>query len=604
MTVVSRAARVGALVLLLVVAGPVAAQAQSGRFERLSVSSAGEEGDAGSYGPAISADGSVVAFVSNASNLVAGDTNGRCDTFVRDAASGVTTRVSVSTAGEEGHDGFQCGSTPAISADGRYVAFVSDASDLVAGDANGQVDVFVRDRVAATTTRVSVSSAGTEADSNSIDPAISADGRFVAFHSAATNLIEGEWISDANVYVHELATGTTELISGGPTYGVSGSSYQPSLSADGRYVAFASQSALVEVDTNLHPDAYVFDRATHVTSRVSVASDGDQGDLGSRGSEDPAISADGRYVAFASDARDLVAGVDRFDVQVYVRDRLAGTTTLASVNAGGDEAVGDDSLVPSISADGRYVSFHTGANNLYPGHVFDTIDVVVRDTQAATTKAITVGRAAGDYSLYASLSADGQWIAFGSLASFLVTDDTNGAIDVFRRAVTGGDENPPALTLPGTISVPATSPDGAAVEYDVSAADDTDPAPSVTCTPPSGSTFAIGETTVACTATDAAGNEARATFSVHVQGASEQIDDLQQLLVIVSDIPQSMRQSLNAKLTDAEAALSDGETADACTELKAFIAQARAQSGRKLTKDLAAVLIEHATRIRQVLGCR
>jgi len=602
MKVVSRAALIGAAVLVLAVPGVV--QAQSGRFERLSVSSSGEQGDAGSYGPAISGDGSITAFVSNASNLVAGDANGRCDTFVRDTSSGETTRVSVTVAGEESRDGFQCGSTPAISGDGRYVVFVSDASDLVPGDNNGQLDVFVRDRVAATTRRVSVSGAGAEADGNSFDPAISADGRFVAFFSGARNLIDGESVSGSHVYVHELATGTTELISGGPTYGTSGSSYQPSLSADGRYVAFASQSALVEDDSNLRADAYVFDRSSRALSRVSVASDGDQGDLGTQGSEDPAISADGRYVAFTSDARDLVPGVDRFDVQVYVRDRVAGTTTLASVDADGDEAVGDDSLVPAISADGRYVSFHTGANNLYPGHVFDTIDVVVRDMQAATTKAITVGRASGDYSLYASLSADGQWVAFGSLASYLVAGDTNGSIDVFRRAVTGGDENPPALTLPGTIDVPATSPAGAAVDYDASADDDTDPAPSVTCTPPSGSTFAVGDTTVSCSATDAAGNEADGSFTIHVRGASEQIDDLQHLLVVITDIPQSVRQSLNAKLLDAEAALADGNSGGACAGLKAFIGQARAQSGRKLTVDLASVLIERATRIRTVLACQ
>lgn len=604
MAVESWAARVCAAAVLLVFAGAGAAHAQSGRFERLSVSSSGEQGDAGSYGPAVSGDGGVTAFVSNATNLVAGDTNNRCDTFVRDAASRTTSRVSVTAAGEESRDGFQCGSTPAISADGRFVAFVSDASDLVPGDANGQLDVFVRDRLASTTRRVSVSSSGVEADGNSFDPAISADGRVVAFSSGARNLVDGRSVFDSGVYVHELGTGATELVSGGPTYGTTGSSYQPSLSADGRYVAFASQSALIEADTNLRTDAYVFDRETAALSRVSVASDEDQGDLGSRGSEDPAISADGRHVAFTSDARDLVPGVDRFDMQVYVRDRVEGTTTLASVNANGDEATGDDSLVPAISADGRFVSFHSGANNLYPGHVFDTIDVVVRDIEAATTKAITVGRAAGDYSLYASLSADGQWIAFGSLASFLVADDSNGTIDVFRRAVTAGDENPPALDLPGTISVPATSAAGAAVEYDVSADDDTDPAPSIACAPSSGSTFAIGDTTVTCTATDAAGNEASGSFTVHVSGAGEQIDDLQRLLVVIGDIPQSLRQSLNAKLIDAEAALAGSDTADACDDLKAFVAQARAQSGRKLTTDLAAVLIERAGRVRQVLGCR
>ena len=216
------------------------------------------------------------------------------------------------------------------------MVFVSDASDLVPGDANGQVDVFVRDRVAATTTRVSASSAGTEADGNSIDPAISADGRFVAFHSAATNLIEGEWISDANVYVHELATGTTELsVSGGAD--LRRVWQQLSAVALGRRplrrVRLAErarrsrhQPAPGRVRTLIVP--------RHVTSRVSVASRRRPGgDLGRRGSEDPAISADGRYVAFTSDARDLVAGVDRFDVQIYVRDRVAGTTTLASVNA-------------------------------------------------------------------------------------------------------------------------------------------------------------------------------------------------------------------------------------------------------------------------------
>jgi Tol biopolymer transport system component len=189
MTVVSWAARVGAWAVAGV--GECRGGAGADWADRAAVvSSIGEQGDAGSYGPAISGDGSVTAFVSNASNLVADDTNGRCDTFVRDDVSGATTRVSVTAAGAESRDGVQCGSTPAISDDGRYVVFVSDASDLVPGDANGQVDVFVRDRVASTTRRVSVSSAGIEADGNSFDPAISADGRFVAFFSGATNLIE------------------------------------------------------------------------------------------------------------------------------------------------------------------------------------------------------------------------------------------------------------------------------------------------------------------------------------------------------------------------------------------------------------------------------
>ena len=602
MTIAWRAARVGAAALMLMLVPAAAAQAQSGVFDRLSVSTAGEQADGGSYGPATSADGSVTAFISNASNLVAGDGNGRCDTFVRDAGSGTTSRVSVTAGGGESAGGFQCGST-AISGDGRYVVFVSDATDLVPGDTNGQLDVFVRDREASTTRRVSVSSAGAQSDGNSFDPAISADGRFVAFQSGATNLVEGEFVSNSNVYVHELATGSTEWVSRPRPDGQSGASYQPSLSADGRYVAFGSQSALVEDDTNLRPDVFVFDRASATISRTSVASDGDQADDVRRGSEDPAISADGRSVAFTSDARDLVPGVDRFDVQVYVRDRRDGKTTLASVNAAGHEAFGDDSMAPSISADGRYVAFHSGANNLYPGHVFDTIDIVLRDTVDARTKAMTVGRASGDYSLTPSLSADGSSVAFGSRASYLVDGDTNGTIDVFRRPVTAGDENAPALHLPGPISVPATSPDGAVVEYEVTADDDTDPEPTVACEPVSGSTFPIGDSTVECTASDASGNDATGSFTVHVRGAGEQIDDLRQVLVIVRDIPESLRQSLDAKLVAAKAALDADDRTGACDKLKAFVAQVRAQSGRKLTTDLAAVLVEHATRIRTVMAC-
>jgi Tol biopolymer transport system component len=591
-----------AVLSFLLVPVPVA-QAQAGLFSRLSVSSTGEQGDGGSFSAATSADGRLTAFVSHASNLVPGDGNGRCDTFVRDAGAGTTTRISVTAAGAESTDGFQCGA-PAVSGDGRYVAFVSDAGDLVPGDTNGSLDVFVRDREAATTTRASVSSAGAEGNGNSFEPAISADGRFVAFTSGATNLVEGQHVADPGIYVHELATGATEWVSIPRPEGVtSGPSYQPSLSGDGRYVAFASRGDLVEGDTNLAADVFVFDRALGTTSRASVTSEGRQAELGRSGSEDPAISADGRYVAFTSDARDLAPGVDNFNVQIFVRDRTGGATTLASVNSAGDEGAGDGSFAPSITADGRYVAFHTGANNLYPGHVFDTIDVVVRDTVAGTTKAMTVGRSSGDYSIFPSLSADGAWVAFASLAAFLVEGDTNGAIDVFRRAVTGQDEAPPALLLPGPISVPATSPEGAVVEYVVSAEDDTDPDPAVVCEPASGSTFAIGDTTVTCTAIDAGGIEATGTFTVHVRGAGEQIDDLQQLLASVTDIPQGVRQSLGAKLAAAGTSLAGDDVEGACDALKGFIAEAAAQSGRRLTADLAEVLIEHATRIRTVLAC-
>ena len=469
------AAFASVFVLVLVQASGAGAAA----FERLSVSSGGAEGDGGSYGPSTSADGRFTAFVSNASNLVAGDTNGRCDTFVRDARSGSTERVSLRSDGGQSADGFQCAS-PAISGDGRFVAFGSDAADLVAGDANGFLDVFVRDRAAGTTRRVSVATDGSESDSNSFDPAISADGRVVAFFSGASNLVPGRSVSDAGVYAHDLDSGATEWLSvpldGGSVQ--TGPSFRPSVSADGRFVAFASASdELVAGDTNLSEDAFVRDRELDTTTRVSVRSDGGQIEEPRRRADDTAISADGRSVVFTSDARDLVPGVAGSVLQVFVHDRASATTSVASVNAAGAPGYGDDSYGPSISGDGRLVAFHTGASNFFPGHVFGAIDVVVRDTVAQTTRAMALGQGGSDYNLFPSISADGAWVAFGSTMSSLVDGDTNGVIDVFRRPVAGGDDTAPVLRLPDTVVADATSPSGAPVEYEVTATDETDPAP-------------------------------------------------------------------------------------------------------------------------------
>ena len=601
----SKGGRVGACVVALVSFTLFAPGTATAEFERLSVSSVGAQGDDGSFGPATSADGRYTAFVSRASNLVAGDSNGRCDVFVRDARAGSTERVSLTASGEESAGGVECFVTPALSGDGRRVVFASSAADLVAGDSGGWTDVFVRDRVAGTTTRVSETPSGEEAGGNSQDPAISADGRTVAFASVAPDLVPGAASSLGTLYTRDLESGAVEWVApaddnlGGP-----GSSYQPSLSADGRYVAFGSSDAgLVEGDTNLRPDVFVRDRAFDTTTRVSVDSQGGEADYETsrQGSGDPAISADGRFVAFTSDARDLAAGVTATPIQIYIRDRIAGATTIASVNPAGDEGTGGDSLAPSISADGVVVVFHTEANNLYPGHVFGSADVVVRDTVAGTTRALTVARSSDELSIFPSLSADGSFVAFGSLAP-LLADDTNGAIDVYGRPVAGGDWAAPVLSLPGDLSVPATSPEGAVVEFTVTAEDDTDEDPAIACEPPSGSTFQIGDTTVDCTAKDAAGNEARGSFTVHVSGAVEQIDQLREM-VAVFDIPKSIRRSLDAKLGAAETSLAAGDAQDACDSLTAFVASVNAQSGKQLTTDFSAVLLERARRIRKVLAC-
>ncbi|PKN65255.1 MAG: hypothetical protein CVU57_11495, partial [Deltaproteobacteria bacterium HGW-Deltaproteobacteria-15] len=325
------------ILALSLVAFFLAPAAQSGAWQdkdRVSVSSDGSEGNGSSVYSSISADGRYVAFQSTASNLVSGDTNGKDDIFVHDRQTGATTRVSVSSGGLEGN-GFSNG-RPSISADGRYVAFQSTASNLVSGDTNGKYDIFVHDRQTGATTRVSVSSNGSEGNSNSYSPSISSDGSYVAFDSNASNLVPGDTNENYDIFVHERQTGATSRVSVGSDGSEgNGRSSNPSISADGRYVAFNSDAGnLVPVDTNGDYDVFVHDRQTGATSRVSVSSDGSEGNSYSLF---PVISADGRYVAFASNAGNLVPGDTNGIYDIFVHDRQTGATSRVSVSSDGSE---------------------------------------------------------------------------------------------------------------------------------------------------------------------------------------------------------------------------------------------------------------------------
>jgi len=351
---------------------------QTGTTVCVSVDPNGAPGLVGSFSPAISANGRYVAFMSYADNLVPGDDNLRSDIFVRDLQTGSTERVSVDSNGVQGNDSSGRGSCPAISADGRYVAFSSDASNLVPGDTNAFEDTFVRDRVLGTTERVSVDSAGAEANYGSgRDPAISADGRFVAFASISTNLASGDtgWIED--VFLHDRLIGTTERVSV-DTAGVQGNddSEDPSISPDGRYVVFESDATnLVPVDNNGAIDVFLRDRLLATTELVARDSSGTQGN---NRAVDPTISDDGRYVAFTSWSSNLVAGDTNGAWDDFVRDRVLGITERTSVDSSG--AGGNTrSLAGSISGDGRYVAFRSYAVNLVPGDTNGVSDVFVRD---------------------------------------------------------------------------------------------------------------------------------------------------------------------------------------------------------------------------------
>lgn len=405
---------------------------------RVSVATDGTEANGQSNFTIISADGRYVVFHSDASNLVAGDTNAKQDVFVRDTQLNTTTRVSVSTAGAEAN----LNSTYAsISADGRYVTFQSTASNLVAGDTNASSDVFVRDTQLNTTTRVSVLTGGAEANSDSYTTSISPNGRYITFGSIASNLFENDNIPDSDdMFIHDTQTGTTTHISNIYTTFAFTSApddfnqYVHNVSTDGRYVAFSSYSVnLVAGDTNNMSDIFVRDTLLNTTTRVSTSSAGVQGN---QNSIMPTISADGRYVAFISDATNLVVG-DTNDMQdAFIHDTQTGTTTRISVSTAGVEGNNVSTLV-NISADGRYAAFVSAADNIVPLDSNNNFDIFVRDLQENTTTRVSVkndGTEIANASYNPSISADGRYIAFDTYENSVSDDvDLNLQQDVYVR---------------------------------------------------------------------------------------------------------------------------------------------------------------------------
>ena len=405
--------------------------------ERVSVSGTGAQANFSSDGPAMSRDGRFVAFVSRASNLVVGDTNLRQDVFVHDRQTGVTERVSVSSNGAQGNS---ASSAPAISDDGRFVAFQSQASNLVPGDTNASQDIFVRDRQLGTTTRVSVSSAGAQGSGKSANPSLSSDGHLVAFESAAPNLVAMDLNGFPDIFVRDLMAGTTALVSvdntGAQTNGDSGN---PVLSGNGRFVAYDSDANnLVAGDVNAKRDIFVFDRKTATVELVS-AGGAPLPTLGDRNL--PAINRNGRYVSFGAIATSL-PGQPR---AILLRDRKTGKTQLVLAGSLG--------FVSGISGDGHYVGFST-LRSLVAADTNLVSDVYLwnRVTSAVARVSVSSSGAQGNNSSGEALrgpalSEGGDWVAFTSLAGNLVAGDSNGVTDVFVR---DRDTAAPRLSAPGS----------------------------------------------------------------------------------------------------------------------------------------------------------
>jgi len=419
---------IGALAITVALAGSAFAAATT---KRVSVRSNEAQADEASTEPVISSSGRYVVFTSDATNLVAGDLNDTTDVFVRDRKLGTTKLVSVRSNGSQGNAGSQ---HAAISANGRFVVFDSSASNLVAGDGNGEIDVFIRDLELGTTRLLSVRTNGNQGNGASYDPSISGNGRFVVFTSESSNLVGSDTNGHRDVFLRDRQQGTTVRVSVKSSEGQgNGDSQDTAISADGSSIVFLSSATnLVASDTNAATDVFVRDRKLGTTRRLSLSS----GEVQANGVSDfPAVSANGRFVAFQSDATNLVSGDGNLKSDVFVRDRDLGTTRRVSISTAGAE--GDNgSNRPSISANGRYVVFSADAANLVGSDTNNVQDVFVRDRNAGTTRRLSLRAAGGQAdggSFDPEISGDGRFVVFESAATDLVAGDTNDFTDIFIR---------------------------------------------------------------------------------------------------------------------------------------------------------------------------
>ncbi len=391
------------------IAGP--AGAATGYYQRVSVASDGSQANGASSSPALGGAGQCVAFVSTASNLVAGDSNNVSDIFVFDRPSRITTRESVASDGSQANAASQ---TPAISDDCRFIVFQSSATNLVPGSSGTQI--YVRDRTAKTTVLASISNSGAVGNAPSAQPAISGDGRVVAFLSDASNLVSGDTNGCADVFARDLvgAVTTRDNVSSNGIQATCTGSFslsQPSLSRNGRYIAFDSNAATLVTGLSANGDSFVFvrDRLTGQTTVESTRAN----------SFSPSLSADGRYVAFKSISAIL---------SIWLRDRTTGASWAPVLSAG---PVAGPYGAPRVSADGRFVSFwHDVLNLPVQGGDFARVYDRVSDTHWDASQCCP-----GSVPSAPSVVA-GNVVAFVSASTALVDNDTNGVADIFIADLT------------------------------------------------------------------------------------------------------------------------------------------------------------------------
>lgn len=407
---------------------------------RVGLSSTGAQPGGGtSTGTDVSPNGRFVVFSSDAANLVPNDTNNSADVFLRDNQLNTTERVSLGTAGVQGDAG---GFQGLVSADGRYVAFSSDSTNLVVSDTNASTDVFLRDRQLATTTRVSVRTAGGQSDGASFLQSMTPDATLIVFASDATNLIGTvDQNFSTDIYLRDRTANKTTRVSVATdgTEGDSDSSVA-SISDNGRFVAFISNASTFDPnDSGVFADVFLRDRTAATTTRLTAFPDTTEAD---GDSSNVAISGDGSTVVFDSDATNLVTPADgNGTTDVYAVTVATGTIERISANASGGDA-SNFSFLAGVSDNGRFVAFQSAAKNLIPMPLVAQVDSFVRDRSSGSIALVGKTQAQGEPSnpdpvLAGSspnaISGDGRYVLFTSSATdVLGAPDTNGTVaDVF-----------------------------------------------------------------------------------------------------------------------------------------------------------------------------
>jgi len=373
---------------------------------------------------AISSDERFVVFSSDATNLVAGDRNDAADVFLRDRWFNQTTRISVDNSGAPGNaDSTQ----PVISASGRFIAFSSKATNFVAGEANVVADIFIYD----TQTKQVRGINPLDSNGDSVNPSISADGRWIVFESLASNLVAGDTNNASDIFAFDSQSNQLIRISVNDAGAEGdGHSFHPMIAANGNAVVFESEASnLVAGDTNVTSDIFLHDLTTHTTQRVSQSTL--QTD---RGSYRPSIAAEGKLIVFESDATTLVENDSNTVSDIFIKDMTTGQVQRITSATG--EQANSAAYYPTISANGRYVAFTTAATNLVSGNANALFDILKYDRQTQQLERVNVninGKQSNFQSLKLpiSLSWSGNYVIFTSNATDIVFGDNNLSFDIF-----------------------------------------------------------------------------------------------------------------------------------------------------------------------------